>query len=389
VKLRATPGLLSFALLLALASLLAKPGWAEDDEEQRARSQLQLLKREITALGKELQEDKRERGSLRNALRDSEIAIGRLLGDIKQTRTNLQEMQAELAKLEQQRQQLLIARGEQQEQISRDIQTAYQLGRQGQLKVLLNQEQPDTLARAMAYYDYFFQARNRRIDEYLGVIRRIDEIEPEIKSTAEQLERTRERLDQQRQVLVGQQAQRQQDLAMLNASITDKDGRLRKMSADREELERLLTVIQEAIAELDVPDDYQDFLALKGQMPYPVTGKASNRYGRRRGDSSLRWQGFLIPAEEGSTVSAIHHGRVVFADWFRGSGLLLIVDHGDGYMSLYGHNQTLLREVGEWVSAGTAISTVGNSGGQQKHALYFEIRANGKPTDPGAWLRRG
>jgi septal ring factor EnvC (AmiA/AmiB activator) len=124
-------------------------------------------------------------------------------------------------------------------------------------------------------------------------------------------------------------------------------------------------------------------------MPWPVDGKARNRFGRDRDGGPLKWHGLMIAASEGSTVSAIHHGRVVFADWFRGSGLLRILDHGAGYRSLYGHNQSLLREVGEWVDVGDAIGTVGNSGGRQRTALYFEIRKDGKPTDPDKWCKKG
>jgi septal ring factor EnvC (AmiA/AmiB activator) len=369
--------------------LLAASHVPASDEETRTRERLEALVGEIRALGEELRNDKQERGNLREALRRSEVAIGNLQKDIRRTRDNLEEIRNELHDLEARRAELEVARGEQQEVISRDIQTAYQLGRQGQMKVLLNQERPDTLARAMAYYEYFFEARNTRIDRYLEVMRDIDAIEPEIRQTATQLEITRERLDEQRLVLVDQKAQRQRDLDALNAAIASKDAALQKLDADREELERVLEVLTEAIAELEVPADYRDFAALRGNMPRPVAGKPSNRFGRRRGDSQMRWQGLVIPAREGVTVQAIHHGRVVFADWLRGSGLLLIIDHGAGYMSLYAHNQTLLREVGEWVSAGAPVATVGNTGGQQEAALYFEIRANGKPTDPGPWLRSG
>jgi septal ring factor EnvC (AmiA/AmiB activator) len=120
-------------------------------------------------------------------------------------------------------------------------------------------------------------------------------------------------------------------------------------------------------------------------MPWPVKGKPSNTFGRARNEGKMRWQGITIPAKEGVTVRAIHHGRVVYSDWLRGSGLLLIIDHGDGYMSLYAHNQSLLRDVGEWVTAGTPISTVGSSGGRDRAALYFEIRHQGKPTNPAKW----
>ena len=160
------------------------------------------------------------------------------------------------------------------------------------------------------------------------------------------------------------------------------------MEGDRKELERLLEAIEVAVVNLSLPDNYGAFKLAKGKMPWPVAGKKpKNLYGKSRNEGKMRWQGVSIPAKEGTPVSAIHHGRVVYADWFRGSGLLLIIDHGDGYMSLYAHNQTLLREVGEWVTAGTQVSTVGSSGGQNSAALYFEVRHDGKPANPGSWCR--
>ncbi|MDC3332982.1 peptidoglycan DD-metalloendopeptidase family protein, partial [bacterium] len=123
-------------------------------------------------------------------------------------------------------------------------------------------------------------------------------------------------------------------------------------------------------------------------MPWPTAGKLANSFGSKRNGTTLRWQGVNINARQGSDVKAIHYGRVVFADWFRGSGLLVIIDHGDGYMSLYGHNQSLLKSPGEWVIPGESIATVGNSGGQKSAGLYFEIRKNGKPTDPKRWCKR-
>jgi septal ring factor EnvC (AmiA/AmiB activator) len=380
-----------FALILG-GLLLAQPPFhyaARADEESETRARLEQLKNAMERLSRELQDDKRERGSLRAALRDSEIALGELQASIQSTRKKLARTKKQLQQLRRQREELLIARGEQQELISREIKTAYQLGRQGQLKILLNQEQPHTLARAMAYYDYFYQARQTHIRQYLSVLQRINLLEPEITTTAEQLQTTQATLDQQREELVIGKRQREKDLANLNAGIETKDGRLQQMASDRRELERLLEAIEQAVEDMQTPPDYQSFATLKGRMPWPLAGKPRNRYGKKRDEGTLRWQGLMIPASAGSTVTAIHHGRVVFADWFRGSGLLLIIDHGDGYMSLYAHNQTLLRDVGEWVSAGAEISTVGNSGGQQQAALYFEIRHQGKPTNPTPWLGRG
>jgi septal ring factor EnvC (AmiA/AmiB activator) len=383
---RGLTGAFRFTALVLLIS--AGPAGSQPDKEDRTRMQLANLKEEMTALSGELKADLSRRSQLRDALRRSEEAIGRIRREIGRTRAELARIESQLADLGERRQELRVARGRQQERITREIQTAYQMGKQAQLQVLLNQEDPATLARAMTYYDYFYQARREEIAQYLEIIARINVVEGEIRQARADLEETRKTLDSQQAELQQNQRRREVDLDKLNAGIKNKDQQLQKMGRDREELERLLQVIEQAVAEMELPAEYQAFTNFKGQMPWPVSGKASNRFGTRRGSGNLRWQGLVIPATEGSSVSAIHHGRVVFADWFRGSGLLLIIDHGDGYMSLYAHNEALLRDVGEWVSAGSAVATVGNSGGQQKPALYFEIRHEGKPTNPIGWLSR-
>ena len=243
------------------------------------------------------------------------------------------------------------------------------------------------MARVLAYYRYFFQARNELVARYRETLRQLQELEQRIAGTLDQLAGQQATLEEQQAQLVTAQASREQAVAQLSDSIHSKAEQLRQMEQDRKELESLIAAIERAVADLDVPDDYQPFESARGKMPWPLAGKRANNYGRPRNDGKMRWQGVVIPAKEGTSVTAIHHGRVVYADWLRGSGLLLIIDHGDGYMSLYAHNQSLLREVGEWVKAGTSISTVGNSGGQEESALYFEIRHQGKPTNPGLWCK--
>jgi len=374
-----------FCLLAVLSLPLVAQG--QNDDETRTRRQLAELKAQITELGEALRNDLSRRSGLRNALRESELAIAGLQRDIDRTRKSIADNRDKLAALDRERQALLVARGRQQERIAFEIQTAYQMGKQAQLRVLLNQEDPATLARAMTYYDYFYQARLEAIQSYLDTVKRLDAIAPQISATQASLEQYDQSLTNQRQALVRSQQQRQRDLDQLNATIRTRDQRLKKLTEDEAELQQLLEVIEEAVVDMAVPDSFQAFAAVQGAMPWPVAGKPSNRFGERRGQGSLRWQGLEIPARPGSPVKAIHHGRVVFADWFRGSGLLLIIDHGDGFMSLYAHNETLLRDVGEWVTAGADIATVGRSGGRDQTALYFEIRREGKPTNPLAWLR--
>ncbi len=377
----------TIAAILCLLLGLALPLYAQDADEVKTRQRLERLRQETEILSQELRKDLSRRSSLRDSLRQSELDIARIRTDIANTREALGNNRDELAKLNAQRETLMIARGQQQERIAEELQTAYQMGKQAQLRVLLNQEDPATLARAMTYYDYFYKARLDAIAGYLETVKRLDGLTPEIESAQATLEKNRRALDEQRDALMASQKQREQDLVQLSATIKTKDQRLKKLNQDQEELQRLLEVIEEAIVDMAVPDSYQPFAAAKGGMPWPVSGRASNRFGGSRGQGPTRWQGLEIPAKSGSPVKAIHHGRVVFADWFRGSGLLLIIDHGDGFMSLYAHNETLLRDVGEWVTADAAIATVGRSGGRTETALYFEIRQNGKPTNPRPWLR--
>ena len=176
-------------------------------------------------------------------------------------------------------------------------------------------------------------------------------------------------------------------MSELKDSISSKSAQLKQKEEDRKQLEELLRTIEKAIIDLQVPANSAPFKSARGNMPWPIKGKPSNQFDRPRNEGKMRWQGITIPAKEGASVQAIHHGRVVYAGWLRGSGLLLIIDHSDGYMSLYAHNESLLREVGEWVSAGTPVSTVGNTGGEDQAALYFEIRHKGKPINPAQWLQ--
>lgn len=375
--------------LLALGLLAALlPGLTLGQaEEHETRSRLEQLQRDIKRINREISSDSALKNTLQQQLRKAEKELGTLQRDMAANKTAIKVSETELGELNQQRSKLEQARDAQQARIALELKTAWQLGQQSQVKVLLNQENPHTVARAMAYYRYFFEARNELVSSYRETLAQLEALEQRIAATLEQLALQQASLEQQQAELVSAQATREQALAKLNDSLKGKAAQLKQMEQNRKKLEGLLAAIEKAVADLEVPDNYQPFKSAKGKMPWPLPGKRSNSFGRPRNEGKMRWQGVTIPAKEGSGVKAIHHGRVVYADWLRGSGLLLIIDHGDGYMSLYAHNQSLLREVGEWVTAGTPISTVGNTGGQERSALYFEIRHQGKPTNPTRWCK--
>lgn len=360
---------------------------AQSDEE-RTRAQLKDLKQDISRINREITSASSRRNTLQGQVREAELGQARVERSIADNRHAISKRKKELGLLEAEQAGLHKALSEQQAHIALELRTAWQMGQQGQIKVLLNQESPDTVARTMGYYRYFFRARNKLLNDYRSTLQQLEVTELRIAEALTELDQRQDSLQGQQQKLIEAQKNRQLAVAKLNDSIAGKGTQLKKLEQDQKELQELLRAIEEAVVNLQVPDNYQPFKSAKGKMPWPISGRASDRFGRPRNDGKMRWQGVRIPGKAGTEVKAIHHGRVVYADWLRGMGLLLIIDHGDGYMSLYAHNQTLLQDVGEWVTADTPISTVGNTGGLDKPALYFEIRHKGKPTNPANWCRR-
>lgn len=387
--LRHSPALLRhwlpFILALVFGGLPAL-SFAQSDEE-KTREQLQKLEADIKSISAEISEASNRHDELQQQLRTAEVELGTLQRQISENQQALEDGKKELLALQAQRPELEEARDKQQARIAQELKTAWQMGRQGEIKIILNQENPHTVARSLGYYRYFFRARNTLLEQYRQTLRDLEELQQKIDTTQAELATRGETLEQQQNALTTVQANRTLAMEKLTASISNNSARLKEKEEDRKQLEDLLSAIEKAIVELELPENYASFQSAKSQMPWPVAGKPSNNFDRPRNEGKMRWQGITIPAAEGTTVKAIHHGRVVYADWLRGSGLLLIIDHGDGYMSLYAHNESLLRDVGEWVTVDTPISTVGNTGGEQQTALYFEIRHNGKPTNPANWCK--
>lgn len=373
--------------VIALCTLLScsLPVSADDSSDKRA--QLKALKARISSVQSELNSKREQRSGEQKALRKVETQLGELQRSLRATNKAIDEQQQQLQSLNQRKLKLRDQQRKQQRLIEQQILAAYQLGQEKKLKMLLNQESPDKLSRALVYYDYFNKARAEQIDSYLSTIGELDAIAPAIEQKAAELNTSRDSLNAQKSALASKQREREQTLAALDKQIGSRDENLKAMQSEQDDLLKLLSAIEEEVANISLPESYSPFSTRRGKMPWPAPGKHLNRFGSARGGSSLTWNGIEISASRGSEVKAIHHGRVVFADWLRGAGLLIILDHGDGYMSLYGHNESLLFETGDWVKAGDAIATVGNSGGRNSASLYFEIRKNGQPTNPSRWCR--
>lgn len=375
------------SVCVALTLLVSTAALAKPATEAEYQAKLKELKQTMAQLQKELAAVKSDRDTLQNDLQKSEVDISTLLKKVDALQGELEHQKKQLTQLNQQRAELRLRKQAQEQQIGRQINAAYRLGGQSQIKLILNQQQPDQIARLLKYYDYFLNAHVSELDDYLKVLAGLDQVEADIAAKTVNLEQNRAQLDRQLASLSQSQARRQQTLQRLNSTIASKDQELQQKAEDQRRLEKLLDELLQALAYMNLPGENLPFSKVRGKIPWPVKGTILKGYGSRRDGGGMNWEGVLIGAPEGQSVRAVHHGRVVFSDYLRGHGMLIIVDHGEGFMSLYAHNQSLLLEPGDWVNPGDPVARVGNTGGQSVPAVYFEIRQRGRPVNPALWCR--
>ncbi len=350
--------------------------------------QLQALNSRIKTLEQSLNQVKGAKAKVLKELQASEKSISSIAKDIRSNLANSQRLQTRLGELRSEKRDLKLKQNQQKTYLERQIRSAYAMGRQEYLKVLLNQQQPDQVSRVLRYYDYINKERSRHIDEYLETAKSLNRVEKEMLQKDYALSAIRTKLEERRKRLNSEQTKRETLVAQLDKDIAGKGQELVSLNQDRARLEKLLEEVREAIVNIPMPKDTRPFKSMRGKLPWPIKGRVAYAFGSEQIRGKLRRNGMVIRANEGNEIKAIHSGRVVFADWLRGYGVLLIMDHGNGYMSLYGHNQSLLREAGDWIHAGESIATAGRSGGQSRSGLYFEIREKGAPQDPIVWLGR-
>lgn len=375
--------LLSMCFILSIGHAQAQP---TDDEAYQTK--LKMLQSAIAELRSELENVKDSKDQLQVNLQNSEVDISELIKKIERLKGDLASQKKHLAQLKTQRNELQKSRKQQQNIIIQHINAAHRLGQQSQIKLLLNQQNPAEIARTLKYYQYFLDARSDKVDDYIDTITEIDRIEPEIIQRTSRLEANKRNLEQQHLALNQRQVERHNVLKKLKQRITSTDKQLKKLNQDKQQLETLIKQLAEAITNLNLSGDGQPFAKRRGKMTPPTKGKLKHTYGSQRIAGKLTWDGIVITAQEGAPVTAVHHGRVIFSDYMRSHGLLLIIDHGDDYMSLYANNQTLSKDVGDWVGSGDAIARVGSTGGQSHSGLYFEIRHQGRPVNPSRWLSK-
>ncbi|MDJ0892535.1 MAG: peptidoglycan DD-metalloendopeptidase family protein [Gammaproteobacteria bacterium] len=376
--------LLGAALLAITVDCPARTGQVERESE------LEDLRREIAALNEHLRQARADESVVLRELRVTETSLGDVARELTNIGRRLRGARQRLGKLRRQERQLTAQLDAQRHVLAAQVRAAYMLGRQDYLKLLLNQEDPATLERTLAYYRYFSRARAEQIQRVEADLGRLETVRQNIRRKQSLQESLQTRVRKQKLIHEAQRQERARILAELRRDITRSGHELDGLKANAKELERLVESIRSAFQDIPTTLDKRiSFQQKRGQLPWPSQGKLRHRFGTSRARGGLTWTGWVIDVREGEPVAAVHHGRVAFADWLRGFGLLVIVDHGEGFMTLYGHGRSLLKETGDWVEAGDTIATVGDSGGRTEPGLYFEIRHRGSPLNPSAWLSRG
>lgn len=367
--------------ILAAAFAFLSHAAAAPDEARR----LEDLRTQIESLEGDLGKSRSQRKEVHTQLRDVERRIGDIAARIRRIASQERELNVQLRALAESQRQLEKVLAQHHQSLEQQVRARYAQGEQGFLRMLLNQPDMGLIGRNLVYYQYLNQAHAEGIGRINEDMVRLDDLKAQSQKRREELQEIGTQLAEQKGAMELEKAQRAQLMAGLEQRIGSQKQQLEQLNADAARLEEVMRNIRAAphrITPSSLP-----FVRQKGKLPWPVKGEQLAGYGQARNLGKLKWEGVLIGAAEGVDVVAVANGRVVYADWLRGYGMLMIVDHGSGYFTLYGYNQGLQKNVGDAVTQGEVIASVGNSGGNDRPALYFEIRKDGKPSNPATWCR--
>jgi len=376
-------------ILMMLATIGISNAIASSNELTTKATELQALQKRIKGLRQELEHDTSVYAKSERTLRRTERKIGRINKKIHKLDTQLKAQEKKLKKLRKQEQNQRQDLFRQRQLLAGQIRASYATGKQEYLKILLNQEDPASLGRILTYYDYFNRARSDEISQLTATIASIKETQQDLKDEQQKTLQFQQKRRNEKRDLTASKLERKKLLNKLRLEISSKSDQLAQMQRNEEELQQILKQLELALEEFPTaaPVIREPFAKLRGKLKWPTKGRHLHSFGSPRKLANLRWNGVVIKANEGASVRAIAHGQVIFSDWLRGYGLLIIIDHGEGYMSLYGHNQSLFKDVGDSVDRNEVISLIGSSGGSEQNALYFEIRHNREPTNPKRWCK--
>lgn len=379
-------------LLLSSLSLITPTVYANnqasDISQEDSEAKLDKLKAGIKKMTNWLFQANDEKTGLNKELKKSELKINQLSKNIHASKNKIDLNKAELLTLKSQLNELQAKLKTHQGFLEKQIQVAYFQEGHSKIKLLLNTDNPQDIARQLRYFDFIKEARKGKIDEILNLLKSIQKTEDNIKQKTVNLEQQTKQLESRQFELSQTLKKKHQLLSKLEKEIKGNTQNLEKMQVDQARLKSLLEELEASLVNIALPSDSAPFSQQKSKLPWPSHGKVVAEYGSSVANGKLTLNGIRFGNKENDAVSSVYSGRVIFANWIRGFGLLLIVDHGDQYMSLYGNNKSLTKETGDWVRVGETIAISSESTTSQETGLYFEIRKQGKPLNPRKWLRK-
>ncbi len=369
-------------LLLLCCLVCTMPATGRQQAEQQ--QELEQVQQQIKATERQLKQQQKQLTKAEQQLQQSDRALAKASDQLQQTERQLGRLEQRGSELNTQQQQLQIELQQQQKQLAAQLKSAYSLGQHDYTRMLLNQQDAGKLERALTYYQYFNRARVEQLAKINKTVQELELVKTQLAEQQQQLVIVRNEQQQQQQQLVAVKAGQQQAVNQLQQLLKEQGSQLSYLRQNETSLQNTIDQLR-ALAERSL--ELLGLTANKGKLRWPLNGDLLQGFGENR-QGGMRSRGILIQGQEGKTVQAIADGRVIYADWLKGYGWVIVLDHGAGFMSLYGHNQNILKQPGEQIIAGEAIALVGMSGGQATAGLYFEIREKGDAVNPLSWLSK-
>lgn len=348
----------------------------------QSERELQQLQRQIQQTERQVRQQQRQLQQAEQRLQNADKALADAANQVRSSTTRKASLQQESAALSQQQQQLEQQLQQQQQLLAAQLRSAYSLGQHDYSRMILNQQDTGKLERVLTYYQYFNQARLRQLADINQTVAELQHIQQRLVQQQQQIANELAALTRQQQQLTAARASQQESINQLQQLLQQQGNQLSYLRQNETSLQNTINELRR-LAERN--RDLTGLTAGRGNYPWPLRGRLLQRFGQSR-QAGLASRGILIQGVSGANVQSIASGRVIYADWLKGYGWVIVVDHGQGFMSLYGHNQSLLKQPGDNVERGEAIAQVGASGGQAEPGLYFEIRERGEAVNPLNWL---
>ncbi len=374
-------------IMLLLAALAAEAQNTEGELAKVREQELEEVRERISELKRSMDRSAAARDRLTGKLQSAEVEISEKRIRLKELERERDYSISQKAKLDGQIEQREAELERESRELESQVRAAYMSGSQERIKLLLNQRDPATLGRLITYYRYLNDYRAGNIETVSGYIRELAELRSKVAAEETRLVNlAKQRYDELTKLNTAQEKRRQL-LVSFRDRMADEGREIEQLAAQEKDLSRLIAELSSILSDYPISSE-SPFSEHKGRLTWPVAGSLVHDFGQPRVTDQLRWNGVVLAAPRGREVRSVYHGRIVFSDWLAGLGLLVIVEHGEGYMTLYGYNETTLKNTGDWVAPGDVIATVGDSGGQARTALYFEIRRGTKPLNPRKWVTR-